>query len=120
MMKLDYKMVIVTRSDLKLSTGKLAVQVAHASVMCAVECRRKHTRWYTKWYNEGQKKVVVTVPDLVEIKKLQKKAEQYGLTVCMVSDAGLTEIPSGTITCIGIGPGPNDEIDRITGQLPLL
>lgn len=120
MLKMDYKLVVVTRDDLKLSAGKLAVQVAHASVSCAVECRRKHTRWYSKWYQEGQKKVVVRAANLAELKELENKAAKFGLTTYLVSDAGLTEVPSGTVTCLGIGPGPNDEVDRVTGQLPLL
>ena len=120
MQQLDYKLVIITREDLKLSSGKLAVQVAHASVTCAMECRQKHAKWYNHWYREGQKKVVVTTSNLVELKKLEKKAHQNDLIACMIQDAGLTEIPEGTITCLGIGPGPNDKIDRITGQLSLL
>ena len=117
---MEYKLVVVTREDLKLSPGKLAVQVAHASVSCAMEARRKHTRWYSKWYHEGQKKVVVKAKNLAELKDLQIRAEKYGLTTSMISDAGLTEIPPGTVTCLGIGPGPNDEMDRVTGQLSLL
>ena len=31
-----------------------------------------------------------------------------------------TEIPPGTETVVGIGPGPRDEIDKITGQLSLV
>ena len=40
MMDFEYKMVIVTRSDLKLSTGKLAAQVAHAAVACAFDTKK--------------------------------------------------------------------------------
>jgi PTH2 family peptidyl-tRNA hydrolase len=120
MLKMDYKLVIITRTDLKLSAGKLAVQVAHAAVSCAVECRRKNSKWYNRWFTEGQKKVVVQVPSLIELKQLKKKAEHAGLTVCMINDAGLTEVPPGTVTCIGVGPAPNNEIDKISGNLPLL
>jgi PTH2 family peptidyl-tRNA hydrolase len=120
MLNLDYKVVIVTRTDLKLRPGKLAVQVAHASVICAVEGRRKKPKWYNKWYNEGQKKVVVSASNLAELKTLERKADKLGLTTALVSDAGLTEVPAGTVTCLGIGPGPNSDIDKITGNLPLL
>ena len=40
-MDFDYKLVVVVRRDIDLSPGKLAVQVAHASVACAVESEKK-------------------------------------------------------------------------------
>jgi len=38
----------------------------------------------------------------------------------LVVDAGHTEIPAGTKTVLGIGPAPDNIIDKITGDLPLL
>jgi PTH2 family peptidyl-tRNA hydrolase len=38
----------------------------------------------------------------------------------MVTDAGHTEIPPGTVTVVGIGPGPREVIDKITGDLSLV
>jgi PTH2 family peptidyl-tRNA hydrolase len=40
MIDFEYKMVIITRSDLKLSPGKLAAQVAHAAVACALDTKK--------------------------------------------------------------------------------
>ncbi|MGA1821602.1 MAG: peptidyl-tRNA hydrolase Pth2 [Thermoplasmatota archaeon] len=114
------KLVIVTRKDLKLSPGKLAVQVAHASVNCALEARKKKDRWFKEWYREGQKKVVVKAGDREELFFLKEKAEALGITTSLVQDAGLTEIDPGTVTVLGIGPGPTPEIDKVTGDLPLL
>jgi PTH2 family peptidyl-tRNA hydrolase len=114
------KLVIVVRKDLKLSPGKMAVQVAHAAVTCAIQCKKNDRRWFRSWYNEGQKKVVVKADDLKALYELKTIAEGLGIITSLVQDAGLTEVPPGTVTCLGIGPGPNPEIDKVTGSLSLL
>ena len=116
----QYKMVIVTRSDLKLSPGKLAAQVAHAAVACALDTKNINSKWFNKWQNEGAKKAVVRVDSENDFFVLKKKAEELKITANIITDAGLTEIPTGTITVLGIGPAPNNIIDQITGDLSLL
>ncbi len=117
---MNHKLVVAARGDLDLSKGKLAVQVAHASVMAALEAKSRHRRWFAAWYAEGQKKVVVRAVDLRQIRDLRAKARGIGLPTALVEDAGLTELPPGTVTCLAIGPGPSDLVDRITGQLKLV
>ena len=118
-LEFEYKLVVVVREDIKLSAGKLAVQVAHAAVSCAVSSRRDRTRWYRAWFDEGQRKVVLRAFDLEHLRELEAKARRAGLTAEKVQDAGLTEIPPGTVTCVGIGPAPSNKIDPVTGSLPL-
>jgi len=118
--KFDYKQVMVVRDDLKLSRGKLAVQVAHAAVNAVVSAKKSHILWYRKWLAEGQKKVVVRVANLEEMYELKANAESMKLPTSLITDAGLTEIEPGTVTCLGIGPAPNAIIDKITGKLKLL
>jgi len=117
---LENKLVIAVRRDLKLSPGKLAVQVAHASVSCALSARKNRPRWFKAWFDEGQKKVVVRVENLRELFELKEMAEARGLTTSLITDAGRTEVEPGTVTCLGLGPAPNPEIDRLTGDLPLM
>ena len=117
---MEYKMVIGVRTDLKLSKGKIAVQVAHAAVMCALRVRKMHWFLFSRWYREGQRKVVVKIKGLEEIYQLESRANDIGIVAEIVQDAGLTEIPPGTITCIGLGPAEEEKIDRLTGKLPLL
>jgi len=119
-MEIEYKMVLVTREDLKLSPGKLAAQVAHAAVACALETKKINSRWFTKWQNEGAKKAVVKVDSEKDFYHLKKKAEDLNIFAYIVEDAGHTEIAAGTKTVLGIGPAPDNIIDQVTGNLPLL
>jgi len=116
---MQYKLVIVVRDDLEMSTGKLAAQVAHAAVTCALEAKSKKAKWFSEWYKEGQRKVVLRARDLDELRFLKDEAYRAGLPLTMISDAGMTELPPNTTTCLGIGPGPENAIDPITGSLPL-
>jgi PTH2 family peptidyl-tRNA hydrolase len=119
-MNFKYKQVMAVRKDLGMSPGKLAVQVAHASHSAAEKARENRSEWYKKWMNEKQKKVVVKVSSEKELNKLKKKSQKLDLPHNLITDAGLTEIEPGTSTVLGIGPAPNEEIDKVTGNLKLL
>lgn len=118
-MDFKHKMVLVIRKDIKLSPGKMAVQTCHAAVSCALDSK-KQGNYFNEWYREGQKKVVLKCEDEAHLFFLKDVAEKNGLVARIISDAGLTEVPPGTITCLGIGPGPNGVVDRVTGELSLL
>ncbi|HQK63334.1 MAG TPA: peptidyl-tRNA hydrolase Pth2 [Methanofastidiosum sp.] len=115
-----YKQVVVVREDLKLSKGKLSAQVAHAAVSCAIKAEKNKNKYFSDWFSEGQKKVVLKVNDLDSLLKIFNEAKSVGLITELIKDAGLTEIPPGTITVLGIGPAPEEEIDRVVGNLKLL
>ena len=119
-MDFEYKMVIVARKDLPLSTGKLAAQVAHAAVACALDTKKYNPKWFSKWQNEGAKKAVVKTEKEKDFYLLKKKAEKLNIVSHIIEDAGHTEIPAGTKTVVGIGPAPNSIIDQVTGELPVL
>ena len=119
-MDFEYKMVIVTRKDLKLSTGKLAAQVAHAAVACVLLTKKNKNEWFKKWQNEGGKKAVVKVKSEDDFYPIRESAEELNIATSLIVDAGHTEIPAGTKTVLGIGPAPSNLIDQITGDLSLL
>ncbi len=116
----EYKQVIAVRTDLKMGKGKLAVQVGHAAVSAAEEARRKHSKWWQAWLEEGQCKLTVKVKSLTELLDLEREAIHMKLPHYLVTDRGLTQLPSGTVTCLGIGPAPSIQVDKLTGKLPLL
>ena len=116
----EFKQVIVARTDLGMGKGKLAAQVAHASLGAAEEARRSEKEWYEEWLSEGQPKVVVKATSESELKELLKMAKTMGIPSVLIQDAGLTQLEPGTATCLGLGPAPVPTVDRVTGQLKLL
>ncbi len=112
-------MVIAMRKDIKLSPGKMAAQAAHAAVSCAFASKKKQPLIFEKWYADGQRKIVVKIDSLKELYELKAVVEAMGLTSSLVCDAGLTEVPPGTVTCLGIGPGTSEVLDKVTGHLKL-
>jgi PTH2 family peptidyl-tRNA hydrolase len=114
------KQVIVVRKDIKMGVGKLAVQVAHASLLAAEECRIRDNYLFNKWFNEGQAKIALKVYSLEELLKIKREAEDLNLPTALVMDKGLTQLEEGTITCLGIGPAEESIIDKVTGKLKLL
>jgi peptidyl-tRNA hydrolase, PTH2 family len=113
-------MVIVARQDLALSKGKLAAQVAHAAVECVLKAQRYDRDALTAWLDEGQKKSVLKVASEKELHPLMDAARRAGLSTALIKDAGHTEIPAGTVTVLGIGPGDEITIDKVTGHLSLM
>ena len=116
----DYKQVIIFRKDLSLSKGKIAAQAGHAAVSAAIEARTHYRNWFKAWILEGQRKIAVKVKNEKDLLKFKEYAVDLGLPNALIVDKGLTEIPEGTITCLGIGPAPAEKIDRLTGELKLL
>ena len=116
----EYKQVIVFRSDLKMGKGKLAAQAGHAAVSAAEEARKRHRTWWEAWLFEGQRKIAVKVKDEKELEELEEQAKDLDLPNALIVDRGLTQIPEGTVTCLGIGPAPATLVDRLTGKLKLL
>jgi len=111
----ELKQVILVRADLKLPKGKLAAQVAHASVEAALK-----SDYLTDWRNIGQKKVVLKVDSDKELIRFFQNAKDMGFSASLITDAGKTVIAPGTKTCVGIGPDDEEKIDELTGQLKMM
>ncbi|HDQ06460.1 MAG TPA: peptidyl-tRNA hydrolase [Candidatus Bathyarchaeota archaeon] len=116
----SYKQVIVVRTDIKMSKGKVAAQAGHAAVSAAEYARKNRPEWWSPWIREGQCKIAVKVKSEQEILELERRARNAGLPAALIVDRGLTELPPETVTCLGIGPAPSDKVDTITGKLSLL
>lgn len=111
------KQVIVVNDSLKLPKGKLAAQVAHAAVAAFLVSSQKTRQ---AWLKDGMPKVVLKGENEEELLSLEALAQQQGIPAQLIRDAGRTVVPEGTITCLGLGPAPEPELDILTGSLKLL
>lgn len=111
------KQVIIINSSLKLPPGKLAAQVAHASVASVLSTGQSHLQ---AWLEVGMPKVVLSASSEQEVIEYYQKALSANLPAKLIKDAGKTVIAAGTITCVGIGPAPEREVDQISGHLKLV
>ncbi len=111
------KQAIILRKDLKMSTGKLISQACHASLASFL---KSNDLAKNIWLNEGMKKIVLKVSKKSDLIDLYKKAKKDNLPCELIEDRGLTQIESGSITALGIGPADDSKIDKITGKLKLL
>jgi PTH2 family peptidyl-tRNA hydrolase len=112
-----YKQAILVRNDLKMGKGKIAAQAAHASLASYKNADKKAKE---AWESLGCKKVVLKVDGEKELLKYLELARDAKLPNALITDAGLTQIPAATNTCLGIGPAEEDKIDRIVKDLKLL
>ena len=110
------KQAIVARTDIGMGEGKLAAQVAHASLSAYQDASRRARK---KWQGEGQKKVVLKGDSESQLFALADKAETEDLPYAVVRDAGHTQLEPGTVTALAVGPARDDSVDRVTGDLSL-
>lgn len=114
------KQVILVRTDLKMSKGKMAVQVAHAAVS-SVYRGGLTADLISMWKADGMPKTVVKVDSEEQLKALVQLALKAKLNTGFITDAGKTQFNGvATITCGWIGPNEEAKVDLITDKLKLL
>ena len=111
------KQAIVARTDIGMGTGKLAAQVAHASLSAFLKADDDVQR---RWKRDGQKKVVLKATDERTLYELSEIADREGVPNAIIRDAGHTQLEPGTVTTLAVGPADADRVDRVTGDLSLL
>lgn len=111
------KQVIVLRSDLDLSEGKRISQACHASLGAYKNAEEGSAN---RWEADGARKIVVNVEGERELQERFKRARAENIPAYLVKDAGETEVETGTVTALGLGPAPESKLDKITSDLDLV
>eukprot|EP01133_Synstelium_polycarpum_P006697 gene6697-7788_t len=116
------KMVLVVRTDLQMTKGKIAAQCCHGTLGAYKRASRnkKFVAILKQWEIYGQAKVTLKVNNEKDLVDLEKAAKSADVPHYLVVDAGRTQIASGSFTVLAIGPAPIAKIDAITGKLGLL
>ena len=114
---MQYKQVILVRSDLKMPKGKLAAQVAHAAIEAALRADKNIMQ---NWRQNGMTKIVLKVKNLKELHRYLQLAKDAGIATALITDAGRTVFNEPTVTCLGIGPAEEEDIDAVTRDLKMM
>lgn len=115
--------------ELGMSVGKIAAQVGHAVGMLYI----KHNELiksidplmsyrlniWEEWQNDYFRKVTLTANDS-KWNKLKAQLPELGIEYVKIIDAGLTEIPSGSETVIGVWPMRKSNRPPILRKLQML
>lgn len=122
---MEPKQVIVMRRDLGMRRGKEIAQGAHASLLWLPLRIRQPGYTFTeaerRWLDGAFTKVCVRVDSEEDLLGVVRVAQEAGVLVHLVVDAGRTEFHGvPTPTCCAIGPDFAERIDPITGHLKLL
>ncbi|MGO5267666.1 aminoacyl-tRNA hydrolase [Parafannyhessea umbonata] len=141
------KQMIVMRRDLKMRKGKIAAQAGHACVEAVLMALARERRldqvrlataedgsptWVyldsdgtphtalSDWFDAGVAKVCVYVDSEEALLDIADQGRERGFAVALIRDAGLTEFHGeATYTCLAFEPLRAEDIDPITGELPL-
>ena len=120
----DLKMVFLVRLDLKMGAGKIAAQVAHAAIGLYDDIMNGDDEYHIEalnyWNTFGAKKIVLKCDNYETMKQVAIQAKQSQLPFILISDAGHTQIPAGSVTVLGIGPDSSEKINKLTGNFKLM
>ena len=131
----DLRQMLIVRHDLGMRRGKMAAQVAHASLAVLTQGPGAAIRESTAegpalvvpldedlhaWLTGRFKKICVYVKSEAELLALHQLARDAGMRCALIQDSGLTEFAGvPTYTVLAIGPHPKVKLDPITADLPL-
>lgn len=141
------KQMIVMRRDLRMRKGKIAAQAGHACVEATLMALAREGRlsevrlalgedgqpsWVylddegtpatalSDWFDAGVAKVCVYVDGEEALLDLAERGRELGFLVALIRDAGYTEFHGEpTYTCLAFEPLRGEQIDPLTGDLPL-
>jgi len=113
--EIQFKQFVIVPKKPKMSPGKIASQVAHATFM-ALENQRilesgdnsltYKPQLILPWKKSGMCVIVLECKDTTQLMGIAKYCEQWDVIHHMYIDEGHTEVTMGTPTCLATGVLP--------------
>lgn len=100
------KQFVIVPKKPKMSTGKIASQVAHATFMALEEQKNEQIIYNWKW--SGMCVIVLECPSQIELTNIARYCDQWDIPYYLYIDEGMTEIPMGTATALATGILPEE------------
>ncbi len=107
---------IVVNNSLGMGKGKIAAQASHASVSVLEKVDKDDIK---EWKEQGMKKIVLKVQTTEELLELFQRTKKE-LPCALITDAGHTQIASGSKTCFACGPVDETKAEKYFKDLKLL
>ena len=108
---------ITINTSLGMDKGKIAAQASHASVSVLDKVDNKIVE---EWKQRGMKKIVLKVASTTELVELFQSAKNAGLPCALITDAGKTQIATGSKTAFACGPIEESDAAKYFSELKLL
>lgn len=110
----------VVNSELNMSTGKIAAQVAHVTTLITKDfllneqqiLNQEDIQLFYKWLINNQTKIILKAKEK-DLLKLIEQGFYY------IRDLGKTEIPEGSLTVVGLPPMRKSEAKQYVKRLRL-
>lgn len=107
---------IIINNSLGMKKGKMVAQGCHASIAVL---EKVNLKIIDEWKNQGMKKIVLKVNSTKELLELFQKIKKE-LPCALITDAGKTQIVSGSKTAFACGPIEEEKGKKYFGELKLL
>jgi peptidyl-tRNA hydrolase len=99
---MNYKQFVIVPKYPKMSTGKIASQVAHATFI-ALEYENQSEKLITAWKKSGMCVIILECKDTLQLMSIDKYLEQWKIPHHLYIDEGFTEVDMGTPTALATG-----------------
>lgn len=112
---IPYKQFVIVPKKPKMSTGKIASQVAHATYMALKKTGRITL---DKWEKSGMCVIVLQCKDALQLIGIAEYFKQWNIPHHLYIDEGMTEVSMGTPTALATGVLTEDQ-HWVVSQLKL-